>query len=93
MRDLDQAIIDTDNIAGKEKLRDLLEEITDLQESGVELSEYDLDILQKRFDLELARQNLEDARDAKSLVRLARDNNGNWGYVYTANEDDVAEAE
>ena len=93
MRDLDQAIIDTDNITGKEKLRDLLEEITDLQESGVELSEYDLDILQKRFDLELARQNLEDARDAKSLVRLARDNNGNWGYVYTANEDDVAEAE
>jgi len=26
-------------------------------------------------------------------VRLSRDNNGNWGYVYTANEDDVDEAE
>jgi len=26
-------------------------------------------------------------------VRLSRDNNGNWGYVYTANEEDIAAAE
>jgi len=36
---------------------------------------------------------LEDAKDAKSLVRLARDNNGNWSYVYTSNDQEVAEAE
>jgi len=33
------------------------------------------------------------ARDAKSTVRLSRDNEGNWGYVYTANQDEVEEAE
>jgi len=27
------------------------------------------------------------------MVRLARDNNGNWSYVYTANQDDVDKAE
>jgi hypothetical protein len=68
-------------------------EINKLQESGVKLSQYDLDVLQKKYDLELARQELEDAKNAKSLVRLARDNNGNWSYVYTASEDDVAAAE
>jgi len=27
---------------------------------------------------------LEDAKNAKSTVRLQRDNEGNYGYVYTA---------
>ena len=92
-RDIQNSILDTDNLKSKERLRDLQKEINDLQDSGVELSEYDLNILDKKYKLELARQALEDARDAKSLVRLTRDNNGNWGYIYTSNEDDVAEAE
>ena len=92
-RDITQSIIDTDNLKSKARLRDLQQEINDLQSSGVALSEYDLDILDKKYKLELARQELEDAKDAKSLVRLSRDNNGNWGYVYTANEEDVADAE
>ena len=92
-RDIQNSIMDTDNIKSKERLRELQKEINDLQDSGVELSEYDLDILDKKYKLELARQALEDARDAKSLVRLSRDNNGNWGYIYTSNEDEVAEAE
>ena len=92
-RDIESSILDTDNLKGKERLRDLQKEINDLQADGTELSEYDLDILDKKYKLELARQALEDAKDAKSLVRLARDNNGNWSYVYTANEDDVEKAE
>jgi len=27
------------------------------------------------------------------MVRLSRDNNGNWSYVYTSNQDDIDEAE
>ena len=92
-RDIQKSIDDTDNLKGKQRLRDLQKEINDLQENGNDLSEYDLDILQKKYDLELARQALEDAKDAKSLVRLTRDNNGNWSYVYTSNQDDVDEAE
>ena len=34
---------------------------------------------------------LEDARNNKNEVRLQRDANGNWGYIYTstADEDDL----
>lgn len=92
-RDIQNSINDTDNLKGKQRLRDLQEEINQLQENGNDLSEYDLDILDKKYKLELARQALEDAKDAKSMVRLARDNNGNWSYVYTANQDDVDKAE
>jgi hypothetical protein len=35
---------------------------------------------------------LEDAKNAKSTVRLTRDNEGNFGYVYTANQDAIDEA-
>jgi len=54
-RDIESSIIDTDNLRGKERLRDLQKEINDLQEDGTELSEYDLDILDKKYKLELAR--------------------------------------
>ena len=92
-RSIEQSILDTDNLKSKGRLRDLQKEINDLQDEGNDLSAYDLDILQKKYDLELARQALEEAKDAKSLVRLARDNNGNWSYVYTSSEEDVSQAE
>ena len=68
-------------------------ELNDLQAQGVKLSQYDVDAARKRFELEMARQQLEDARNNRSEVRLQRDANGNWGYVYTAAEDEVADAE
>jgi len=43
--------------------------------------------------LEQARLALDDAQNAKSRVRLQRDSEGNWGYVYTADEDKIADAE
>jgi hypothetical protein len=36
---------------------------------------------------------LEEAQDAKNQVRLTRDAEGNYGYVYTADEDSISEAE
>jgi hypothetical protein len=36
---------------------------------------------------------LEEAKDAKDTVRLSRDAEGNFGYVYTANQDKVDGAE
>ena len=92
-RDIKNSILDTDNINSKKELKKLLDEINQAQENGIKLSAYDLDVMQKKYDLELARQALEDAKNAKTIVRLSRDNNGNWGYVYTANEEDVDEAE
>jgi hypothetical protein len=36
---------------------------------------------------------LEEAQNAKSIVRLQRDNEGNFGYVYTADSDAINNAE
>jgi Tfp pilus assembly protein PilW len=60
---------------------------------GVELTEHDVEELRKRYELKLAEAALEEARDSKRTVRMSRDNEGNWSYVYTADEDDVAAAE
>ena len=92
-RDIQKEIDDSNNIRDKQTLKKLQKEINDLQAQGVQLSQYDIDALRKKFELEQARQALEDARNNKSEVRLQRDANGNWGYVYTAAEDNVAAAE
>ena len=66
----------------------LFDDLNDAREAGVELTAYDLDIFAKRYAYEKALMDLEDSRNAKQQVRLQRDANGNWGYVYTAAEDD-----
>lgn len=92
-RQLNKSIDDTSQIKNKEKLKKLQQEITKAQESGVKLSQYDLDVLQKKYELELARQELEESRNAKSKVTMQRDSEGNYGYVYTADANAVADAE
>lgn len=92
-RDINNTIDDTENIAGKQKLKKLLEEINKLQEDGVEMSEYDLEYLQAEYNLRLAELELEEAQKAKDTVRLSRDNEGNWSYVYTQNTDAVDAAQ
>ena len=92
-RDINNSIDDTDNIAGKQKLKKLLGEINKLQEEGVEMSQYDLEYLQAEYQLRLAEIELEEAQNAKNTVRLQKDNEGNWSYVYTQNTDAVDAAQ
>ena len=91
-RDITNSLDTTDSIVAKQELRKLQEEINELQESGVELSKYDLDMLRMKYELRLAEIALEDAQNAKSQVRMSRDNDGNWSYVYTADESAVTDA-
>lgn len=92
-RDINNSIDDTDNIRSKQRLRDLQEQINDLQASDNQMSEYEIENLRRRYELELVYLQLEEARDVKSQVRMVRDNEGNWGYIYTADETAVEEAE
>ena len=92
-RDINKSMDDTKSIAGKQKLKGLIEDINKLQEEGVEMSEYDLEYLQAEYDLRLAEIALEDAQRAKDTVRLSRDSEGNFSYVYTQNTDAVDEAQ
>lgn len=92
-RQIEGSIDDTDIIPHKQALNKLQDELNKKLKDGSKISEYDLKILQSKYELELARQKLEDAQNSNETVRLTRDNNGNWGYVYSANEDKIAEAE
>ena len=70
------------------RMKKLYDDLNAARADGVELTSYDLDIFAKRYEYEKALMELEDARNAKNEVRLQRDANGNWGYVYTSGEDD-----
>ena len=92
-RDINNSIDDTDSLAGKQKLKKLLGEINKLQAEGVKMSQYDLEYLQAEYDLRMAEIALEEAQRAKDTVRLQRDNEGNWSYIYTQNTEAVDEAQ
>lgn len=92
-RDLNKSIDDTDSVIAKTKLRDLQEEINNLQESNTEMTQYEVDELRARYELRLAEIALEEAQNAKSQVRMRRDSEGSWSYVYTADQDAVVGAQ
>ena len=85
-RNISKQIDNNDSVKAKTALRELQEEINALQQSETEMTQYDLEYLQKKYDLRLAEIALEEAQNAKTQVRMRRDSEGNWGYVYTANE-------
>ena len=91
-QDIQKSMDDTDSIKGKQKLLSLQKRINAAMEEGVELTQYDLDRMNAEYQLELAKIALEEAQNTKKNVRMQRDNFGNWSYVYTADEDKVAEA-
>lgn len=91
--DINNSIDDTDNIQSKEDLVALMEKVNELNESDADISQYTVDVLRARYELLKAEDALKEAQNAKSTVRLTQDNEGNWGYVYTADQDAVSQAE
>lgn len=92
IRDAQQAADKTDNQASKIKLKAFMEETQQLQNKN-QMSKLDLEIQQARYELLLAEIALQDAQNAKSTVRLQRDNEGNFGYVYTADQENISQKE
>ena len=92
MRTATKAMEATDNKVAKERLNNFIKETQSLQDKN-KLSQYELDIQQAKYDLLLAQIALEEAQNAKSTVRLTRDAEGNFGYIYTADENKVADAQ
>ena len=92
-RDINKTIDDTNSISGKQKLKKLLEQINKLQAEGNEMSKYDLEYLQKTYDLRQAEIELEEAQRAKNTVRLQKDSEGNWSYIYTQSSDAIDSAQ
>lgn len=92
MRTANKALDETDNAVAKQKLKNFIEETKSLQ-NNTKLSEYELEIQKAKYDLLLAEIALEEAQNAKSTVRMSKDNEGNFGYVFTADQDEIDDAQ
>lgn len=92
MRTAQQEIDKTTNSVAKQKLSQFITETKQMQNQN-KLSKYELSIQQAKYDLLVAEIALEEARFAKSTVRLRRDSEGNFGYIYTADAEAIATAE
>ena len=90
-RDIEKTLGETTSKAAKEALKALQEKINKQSELN-ELTEYDIEMNQLQYQLLLARIKLEETQNAKDVVRLTRDENGNYAYRYTANQDKIDEA-
>ena len=90
-REINDSLAKSTTKASKERLKALQEEINAKAESN-QLTEYDVNMMELQYRYALALEDLEDKRNAKSIVRLTRDDAGNYGYQYTANEEDVSGA-
>ena len=92
LRKLSQDIDKTDSQIAKNKLKAFSDEIEAMQKQE-KLSKSDLEIAKARYEVLQAQIALEEAQNAKSTVRLQRDNEGNYGYVYTADQEKTENAE
>ena len=82
-----------DNPKYRKQVLEFQERVNDYKKAGVKLTQNQIDAEQKWLDLIQARIALEEAQKAKSTVRLQRDNEGNWGYVFANDNDAIADAE
>lgn len=85
-------IDDATDSAMRDRLKALQEEI-DIRRENNTLSEYDLDILEAKYQVLQAQMALEDAQNNRNQLRLVRDSQGNWNYQYTADAEQVDNAQ
>ena len=86
-----QEIDKTTNTVAKRRMQNYIRETEQLQKQ-TRLSNFELEIQQAKYELLLAEIALEEAQNAKSTVRLQRDAEGNFGYVYTADQNAIDNA-
>lgn len=92
LNNVNQAIDKTNNQAAKNRYQQFTKEIEQLRDKD-QLSQLELEIAQAKYKVLEAQIALEEAQNAKSTVRLQRDNEGNFGYVYTADQEKVNDAQ
>ena len=92
IRQAEQDLANTDSLIAKQKYKDYIQNIKNLSEQN-KLSKYELEIAQARYEVLKAEIALEEVKNAKDSMRLMRDSQGNWNYVYTANQDKIDQAQ
>lgn len=92
IRNVEKDIEATTNNRAKQAYAEFQNKVRQKQEQN-ELTKFELDLLTAEYEMTKAQIALEEAQEAKDTVRLTRDSEGNYGYVYTANQDKVSDAE
>lgn len=82
----------TSNKRAKQAYQEFVNKVKQKQEQA-KLTQFELDLLNAEYEITKAQIALEEAQNAKDTVRLTRDSEGNFGYVYTANEDKISSAQ
>ena len=82
----------TDPGIQREITKQMNEQLAILREKD-KLSQYDVDYANAQLEILQKRIALEDAQRNKNQMRLKRDAQGNYSYVYTADENAIAEAQ
>ena len=90
---INKQLANNPNVKVQGKLKDLMDDVNKKMEAGAEISEGEATILEKRLMLLQAEDQLMAARNAKSAVRMTRDNEGNFSYTYTADTSKIEEAQ
>ncbi len=91
-RQAEQDMADTDSAYAKQLYKDYIDSTDALKEKN-QVSNLELEIQQAKYKQLQAQIALEEAQNAKNMVRLSRDSEGNYGYVYTADQDSIADAQ
>ena len=84
-----KALDDTKSIKNQQALKKLMNEQLDILKNKQKVTQYDIDRAEKLLEVERARIALEEAQSAKTSLRLKRDSQGNYKYVYAADQDDI----
>ena len=92
LRQAQEDMAENDSLLAKQRYKEYIDYVKQLQEQG-RLSEYELRIAQARYEVLQAQIALEEAQNAKDSMRLVRDSQGNYNYVYTANQDNISQAQ
>ena len=92
LRKVNKDINSTDSMISKEKLNDFAKMVEARQKDN-QLTQSGMEILKAKYELLQAELALEEMKDAKDTVRLQRDSEGNYGYVYTADQEKIEDAE
>jgi len=74
------------------KIRAQMQEQLDLLENQATVSEYDVKLANAKLEILQKQIALEDAQRNKNKMQLRRDTQGNYRYVYSANQNDVDQA-
>jgi LysM repeat protein len=87
------AINNTSSLSAQKKLTAAMREEIKLLENADKISQYDIDRANLKYELTLKQIALEEAQANKTSMRLQRDSQGNYSYVFAADQDEIAKAQ